>query len=103
MVEQKIISNFVRKTKKMEPLKISKNESGGRSSDVSGAFKIANQQAFDDGKRRGEVEAMQREIYRIKEFTKYIELLQKRYKTNLTLVKIKEYYLNELKNFKIKE
>lgn len=86
----------------MEPLKIIKNEFSGRVVDVSGAFKIANQQAFDEGRRKGQVEGIQKEISRIKEFIEYLEILQKRYKSNKTILKIKEYYLGELETFKIK-
>lgn len=102
-MEQKIILNFAKKTERMEPLKIIRNESSfGRLTDVSGAFKVANQQAYSEGRRKGQVEGMQREISRIKEFIEYLEILQKRYKSNQTILKIKEYYQGELENFKIK-
>lgn len=86
----------------MEPLKTIKNISTGRSVEISEAFLIANKQSYSEGRRKGQVEGMQKEISRIKEFIEYLEILQKRYKSNQTILKIKEYYLGELENFKIK-
>lgn len=86
----------------MESIKRIKTETYGQD-DISGAFRIANQQSYDEGKRHGQVEGIQREVSRIKEFLDYLDVLEKRYREDQTLNKIREYLKGELNKIKIKE